>query len=333
MHTIPPTMRAVRASEPGDASVLRIEAAAVPRPGPGEVLIEVAASGLNRLDIFQRQGSYPPPPGASNILGLEVAGTVVAMGQGVGEVAIGDRVCALLQGGGYADYCVAPAALCLPVPDGWSLVEAASLPEALFTVWSNVFMRAAIAPGESLLVQGGTSGIGTAAIQLAAAFGHEVYATAGSDEKCRACEALGARRAVNYRQQDFELVIKDATGGRGVDVILDMVGGSYVPRELRTLADDGRLCLIAFLAGAKTEVNLAEMLCRRLTLTASTLRPRNVAFKAAIAHALRERVWPLLKHRTVAPQIWATHPLEQMAQAHLQLENGDHIGKIVLTLR
>lgn len=333
MHTIPPTMRAVRAAVPGDASVLHLEAAAVPRPGPGEVLIEVAASGLNRLDIFQRQGSYPPPPGASDILGLEVAGTVVAIGQGVGEVAIGDRVCALLQGGGYADYCVAPAALCLPVPDGWNLVEAASLPEALFTVWSNVFMRAAIAPGESLLVQGGASGIGTAAIQLATAFGHEVYATAGNDEKCRACEALGARRAVNYRQEDFEQVVKEATGGRGVDVILDMVGGDYVPRQLRTLADDGRLCLIAFLAGAKTEVNLAEMLRRRLTLTASTLRPRNVAFKATIAHALRERVWPLLKHRTVTPQIWATHPLEQVGQAHRQLENGEHIGKIVLTLR
>ncbi|MEW9898959.1 NAD(P)H-quinone oxidoreductase [Chitinivorax sp. PXF-14] len=326
-------MRAVRASEPGDASVLRVEAAPVPRPGPGEVLIEVAASGLNRLDLFQRQGSYPPPPGASDILGLEVAGTVVAIGQGVGDVAIGDRVCALLQGGGYADYCVAPAALCLPVPDGWSLVEAASLPEALFTVWSNVFMRAAIAPGESLLVQGGASGIGTAAIQLATAFGHEVYATAGSDEKCHACEALGARRAVNYRQADFERVVKDATAGRGVDVILDMVGGSYIPRELRTLADDGRLCLIAFLDGAKTEVNLAEMLRRRLTLTASTLRPRNVAFKATIAHALHERVWPLLKHRTVEPQIWATHPLERVAQAHQQLESGEHIGKIVLTLR
>ncbi|WP_184039670.1 NAD(P)H-quinone oxidoreductase [Chitinivorax tropicus] len=325
-------MRAIVTPQPGAAEQLCIVERPIPALQAGEVLIKVAASGLNRLDIFQRQGRYPPPEGASDILGLEVAGTVVAVTPQAKGIAVGDVVCALLTGGGYAEYCAAPADLCLPVPKGWTPLEAASIPEALFTVWSNVFMRAAIAPGESVLVQGGTSGIGTLAIQLAHAFGHPVFTTARTAEKCQACLKLGAQLAVNYMDQDFVAEIQQATQGRGVDVILDMVAGAYTPRELGLLADDGRLCLIALLGGTRSEINLAEMLKRRLTLTGSTLRPRSVAFKSVIARQLQERVWPLLTHRTIQPVIWATYPFEQVIDAHRALESGQHIGKIMLSL-
>ncbi|WP_249384120.1 NAD(P)H-quinone oxidoreductase [Chitinivorax sp. B] len=328
----PSTMHAFLAPEPGSPEALTLSTLPTPTPKRGEVLIKVAAAGLNRLDIFQRQGRYPPPPGASDILGLEVAGTVVAVGQPSPGIQIGDQVCALLTGGGYAEYCTAPAALCLPIPEGWSMLEAASIPEALFTVWSNIFMRAAIAPSESLFVQGGASGIGTMAIQLARAFGHPVFTTARNQEKCQACLDLGATIAIDYQQQDFVDIIKQVTHGRGVDVILDLVGGSYIPRELSVLADDGRLCLIALLGGTRSEVNLAEMLKRRLTMTASTLRPRQVDFKAHIAQQLKTLVWPLLDHRTIHPVIWAAMPFEQAAAAHRLLEAGEHIGKIMLKL-
>ncbi|NDU93036.1 MAG: NAD(P)H-quinone oxidoreductase, partial [Ferrovum sp.] len=261
----------------------------------------------------------------------EVAGRVVALGEGASGVAIGDEVCALVPGGGYADYCTAPAVLCLPIPKGFSAVEAAALPETLFTVWSNVFDRGALQPGESFLVQGGSSGIGTTAIQLVKAFGHPVYATAGSPEKCAACEALGADRAINYKTEDFVAILKEVTGGRGVDVILDMVAGDYTPRELKALADDGRLVLIAFLGGAKSQVNMAEVMQRRLIITGSTLRPRSVAFKAAIAVQLRARVWPLLDAGRIKPVIHATFPMGEAAAAHTLMESSAHVGKIVLT--
>jgi NADPH2:quinone reductase len=260
-----------------------------------------------------------------------VAGRVVALGEGAHGVALGDEVCALVPGGGYADYCTAPAALCLPIPKGYGAIEAAALPETMFTVWSNVFDRGALQPGESFLVQGGSSGIGTTAIQLVKAFGHPVYATAGSPEKCAACEALGADRAINYKTEDFVAVLKEVTGGRGVDVILDMVAGDYTPRELKALADDGRLVLIAFLGGAKSQVNMAEVMQRRLVITGSTLRPRSVAFKAAIAAQLRAKVWPLLDAGRIKPVIHATFPMAEAAAAHALMESSAHVGKIVLT--
>jgi NADPH2:quinone reductase len=303
----------------------------MPVPAPHEVLIEVQAAGINRPDCFQRAGFYPPPPGASDLPGLEVAGVVVAVGNQTQGVAIGDKVCALIPGGGYADYCTAPAALCLPWPKGFDAIQAAALPETFFTVWSNVFDRAAIQPGESLLVQGGSSGIGTTAIQLAHALGHPVYATAGSDEKCAACVQLGADRAINYKTEDFTAVIKELTQKRGVDVILDMVGGDYIPRELKALADDGRIVLIAFLGGSKAQVDLAEVMRRRLVITGSTLRPRSVEFKAAIAQQLRQKVWPLLDQGKITPVIHATFPLTEVAQAHALMESSAHVGKIVLT--
>jgi NADPH2:quinone reductase len=303
----------------------------MPVPAPHEVLIEVQAAGINRPDCFQRAGFYPPPPGASDLPGLEVAGVVVAVGNQAQGVAIGDKVCALIPGGGYADYCTAPAALCLPWPKGFDAIQAAALPETFFTVWSNVFDRAAIQPGESLLVQGGSSGIGTTAIQLAHALGHPVYATAGSDEKCSACVKLGADRAINYKTEDFTAVIKELTQKRGVDVILDMVGGDYIPRELKALADDGRIVLIAFLGGSKAQVDLAEVMRRRLVITGSTLRPRSVEFKAAIAQQLRQKVWPLLDQGKITPVIHATFPLTEVAQAHALMESSAHVGKIVLT--
>jgi NADPH2:quinone reductase len=296
------------------------------------VLIKVAAAGVNRPDVFQRKGAYPPPPGASDIPGLEVAGTVVSVSEGVTYPVVGDEVCALVTGGGYAEFCVAPAAQCLPVPRGLSLIEAASLPENYFTVWTNVFDRAHLAPGESLLVQGGSSGIGVSAIQLARALGSRVFATAGSPEKCAACERLGAERAVNYHTEDFVAVTKAATGGVGVNVILDMVAGDYVPRELAALADEGRLVLISTLGGVKAEVNLRDVMVRRLTITGSTLRPRPVAFKGAIARALRAKVWPLFESGAVRPVIHATFPLERASEAHAMLEAGQHIGKVVLTV-
>ncbi len=329
--SVPAQMRCVEISQAGPPDVLKLAQRPTPLPQAGEVLIEVAAAGINRPDCFQRAGFYPAPPGASDLPGLEVAGRVVALGEGAGGIAIGDEVCALVPGGGYADYCTAPAALCLPIPKGFSAVEAAALPETFFTVWSNVFDHGALQPGESFLVQGGSSGIGTTAIQLVKAFGHPVYATAGSPDKCAACEALGADRAINYKTEDFVAVLKEVTGGRGVDVILDMVAGDYTPRELKALADDGRLVLIAFLGGAKSQVNMAEVMQRRLVITGSTLRPRSVAFKAAIAAQLRAKVWPLLDAGRIKPVIHATFPMAEAAAAHALMESSAHVGKIVLT--
>jgi NADPH2:quinone reductase len=304
----------------------------MPEIEPGHVLIKVHAAGINRPDVLQRTGNYPVPKGASDLPGLEVAGEIVGGDVAGSPFAIGDMVCALVQGGGYAEYCSAPLALCLPVPKGLSAIEAASLPETFFTVWSNVFDRAGLVEGETLLVQGGSSGIGVTAIQLAKALGHKVFATAGSDEKCRACEALGADRAINYKTEDFVEIIKAETGGKGVDVILDMVGGDYVPREISCLADDGRLVFIALLGGGKATVPLGQILIRRLTVTGSTLRPRPVAFKAKIAAALRERVWPLLDAGTIKPVIYKTFPLADAARAHELMESSSHVGKIVLAV-
>lgn len=329
---LPASMRAIEIRTPGGPEVLVPATRPLPQLQPGEVLIRVAAAGINRPDVLQRTGHYPVPPGASDLPGLEVAGTIVAGDVGDSGFTLGDQVCALVQGGGYAEYCAAPVRQCLPVPRGLTLVQAASLPETFFTVWSNVFDRARLAEGETLLVQGGTSGIGVTAIQMAKALGHRVFATAGSDEKCRACERLGAERGINYRSEDFVQVVKDATGGRGVDVILDMVAGDYVPRELTALADDGRLVLIAFLGGAKATVDFGQVMRRRLTITGSTLRPRSVEFKHAIARQLRERIWPLLEAGAIKPVIHATFPLEQAAEAHRLMESGTHIGKIVLKL-
>ncbi len=333
-------MKAIEITEFGAPEVLKL--AERPRPDlkRGEVLIKAAASGVNRPDVFQRKGAYPPLPGVSDLPGLEVAGEIVdgdlsdpaANPFGLKR---GDRVCALVAGGGYAEYVAAPLAQCLPVPAGLTDLEAASLPETFFTVWSNVFDRAALGAGEgglheTLLVQGGSSGIGVTAIQIAHALGFRVFATAGSDDKCRACERLGAERAINYRTEDFVEVVKALTQNRGVDVILDMVAGSYVPRELSALADGGRLVLIALLGGAKSEVNLGEILRRRLTVTGSTLRPRPVEFKARIAAQLHERVWPLLAEGRIKPVIYRTFPAEQAADAHALMESSEHVGKIVL---
>jgi NADPH2:quinone reductase len=324
------TMRAIEITAPGGPDVLRPVERPRPRPGVGEVLIRVHAAGVNRPDVLQRKGAYAPPPGASDLPGLEVAGTIEAGDVDGSGFAPGDAVCALVTGGGYAEWCVAPVAQCLPVPRGLSLIEAASLPETFFTVWSNVFDRGGLAPGETLLVQGGASGIGVTAIQLAAALGHAVYATAGSDERARACEALGARRGINYRSENFAAVVKQETAGRGVDVILDMVAGDYVARELDCLADDGRIVIIALLGGAKAALDCSAVLRRRLTITGSTLRPRPVAFKAAIAARLRSIVWPLLEAGRIKPVVHAVLPLAQAAQAHALMESGAHIGKIVL---
>jgi NADPH2:quinone reductase len=325
-------MRAIEISTPGAPDVLHVTQRPLPAPAAGEVLIKVAAAGVNRPDVLQRKGAYAPPPGASDIPGLEVAGRIVALGDGVHESKVGDQICALVAGGGYAEYVNAPAVQCLPVPRGLSLIEAAGLPETFFTVWVNVFQRAALKGDESLLVQGGSSGIGVTAIQLARAFGHRVFATAGSAEKCRQCEALGAERAINYRSEDFVEAVKQATGGRGVDVILDMVGGDYVPRELACLADDGRLSLIAFLGGSKTTLDMSDIMRRRLTITGSTLRPRPVAFKGSVARELCEKVWPLIESGRIRPVIYRTFGLEQASQAHALMESSTHVGKILLTV-
>jgi putative PIG3 family NAD(P)H quinone oxidoreductase len=324
------SMAVVEIAEPGGPEVLRPGRREVPRPGAGEVLIRVAAAGVNRPDVMQRQGHYPPPPGASDIPGLEVAGTIAALGEGVREWSVGDAVCALLAGGGYAEMAVAPVPQCLPLPRGLDFVMAAALPETFFTVWTNVFERGRLREGETLLVHGGASGIGTAAISLAHALGARVLATAGSPEKCAACLRLGAERAIDHTREDFVAAVDEATGGRGVDVVLDMVGGDYTPRNLRCLALEGRLVQIAFLRGPRVEVDLLTVMQRRLTLTGSTLRPRGVAEKGAIARALRERVWPLLEQGRVAPVVHATFPLEQAAEAHRLMESGRHVGKIVL---
>ena len=327
---LPVRMRAVEITRPGGPDVLQIAERDVPRPKAGEVIIAVAAAGVNRPDCFQRAGSYAPPPGASDLPGLEVAGTVAALGEGVAQWRIGDQVCALTPGGGYAQYCATPASHCLPVPAGLTVAEAASLPETFFTVWINVFERARLAAGETLLVQGGSSGIGVTAIQLARAFGHRVFATAGSADKCAACERLGAERAIDYRKEDFVEVVKQLTGGKGVDVILDMVGGDYVPRELKCLATDGRLSIIAFLGGTRTTLDMGDILYRRLTITGSTLRPRSIEYKAQVAAALREKVWPLLSAGRLKPVIHQRFPLEQAAAAHALMESSAHIGKILL---
>ena len=325
-------MKAIEISTPGGPEVLCLVDRPQPVPGPGEVLIEVEAAGINRPDVFQRQGSYPPPAGASDLPGLEIAGRILGGDPQSAGLRLGDPVCALVAGGGYAQYCVAPAAQCLPVPRGLSMIEAAALPETYFTVWSNVFDRGRLSPGETLLVHGGASGIGTTAIALARAFGNPVYATAGSHERVRAIEALGCTQGINYRAQDFVEEIHRLTEGRGVDVILDMVAGDYLPRNIKALADDGRLVMIAQLGGAHGDLNCWQVMARRLTITGSTLRARPVAFKAAIAQALRERVWPLLEAGTIRPLIHATFPLHEASRAHAMMDAGEQIGKIVLTL-
>ena len=325
-------MQAIEITQPGGPEVLQPCERPIPELKPGEILIKVRAAGVNRPDVFQRLGQYPVPPGASDLPGLEVAGEIVDGDLGDSGFKKGDLVCALVQGGGYAEYCAAPLAQCLPVPQGLSLLEAASLPETFFTVWSNVFQRAGLKEGETLLVQGGSSGIGVTAIQVAKALGHRVFATAGTPEKCRACEELGAERAINYKEEDFVAVVKELTGGKGVDVVLDMVGGDYVAREVSCLADDGRIVIIALLGGAKADVDLGQVLRRRLTITGSTLRPRPISFKAQIARELRERVWPLLAAGTIRPVIYKTFPLSAAAEAHALMESSTHVGKIMLDL-
>ncbi len=303
-----------------------------PRPATGEVLIAVAAAGINRPDILQRRGGYPPPPGASDIPGLEVAGTIAAIGDRVEGWHIGDRVCALVAGGGYATFCVAPAPQCLPVPASLDLVAAAAVPETFFTVWTNVFERGRLAAGEAALFHGGASGIGTTAIQLAAARGARAFATAGSDDKCRACEALGAERGINYRTEDFAGIVKERTGGRGVDLVLDIIGAEYFERNMAALAVDGRLVQIGLMGRPGTPpLDLSAVLRRRLTITGSTLRPRSVAEKGEIAAALRREVWPLLESGRVRPVVYRTFPLAEAASAHRLMESSEHVGKIVLT--
>ena len=323
-------MIVVEITRPGGPEVLEPAERPAPTPGAGEVLIRVAAAGVNRPDLMQRLGRYPPPPGASDIPGLEIAGVIERVDDSVAEWRAGDRVCALVAGGGYAEYCAAPAPQCLPVPRNLDMVRAAAIPETFFTVWTNVFDRGRLKAGESILIHGGSSGIGTTAIQLARARGSRVFATAGSAEKCAACERLGAERAINYRDTDFVGAIKEVTGGRGVDLVLDMVGGDYLARNIDALAFEGRLVQIATLRGASAEINLASLMQRRLTITGSTLRARSVAEKGAIAAAVREHVWPLLESGAVAPVIYATFPLRAAAQAHRVMESGAHIGKLVL---
>ncbi|WP_306118808.1 MULTISPECIES: NAD(P)H-quinone oxidoreductase [unclassified Roseitalea] len=323
-------MNAITIREPGGPDVLEPARRPVPDPGPGEVLVEVRAAGVNRPDVLQRQGAYPPPEGASDLPGLEIAGTVAALGEGATRWAVGDRVCALVPGGGYAGFCTAHEDNCLPVPEGYSFIEAAAIPETFFTVWHNVFQRGGLEASQTLLVHGGASGIGTTAIQLARAFGARVIVTAGTDDKCQACLDLGAAPAINYRTDDFVAIVKQTTGGHGVDVILDMVGGDYVDRNYDAAATDGRIVQIAFLHGRKAEVDFSKLMLKRLTHTGSTLRARPVSFKAQLAAELHEKVWPLLTARTVAPVIDRVFPLAQASAAHARMEDGAHIGKIVL---
>jgi len=330
--SLPETMTAVEIAAPGPPEALRPARRPVPRPAAGEALIRVAAAGVNYPDVLQRQGKYLPPPGASDIPGLEVAGEVVAVGDGTTGVGIGERVCALVTGGGYAEYCIAPAPQCLPVPKGLDEVAAAAIPETFFTVWANVFDRGALRSGETLLVHGGAGGIGTTAVQLGRAFGARVFATAGSAEKCGVCESLGAEKAIDHRREDFVAVVRELTGGRGVDVILDMLGGEDTPRNVESLAVGGRLLQIGFLKGPRTHIDLTPILHRRLTLTGSTLRPRSVEEKGAIAWALHGSVWPMLEHGTVRPVVHKTFSLAQAAEAHRLMESRAHVGKIVLTV-
>ncbi len=327
---LPETTTVIEITEPGGPEKLVPNRRPVPRPAPGEVLIKVATAGVNRPDCLQRQGGYPPPPGASDIPGLEVAGTIAALGEGVEDWMIGDEICALLTGGGYAEYCTAPAPQCLPIPAGLTLQQAAALPETFFTVWSNVFDRARLQPGETLLVHGGTSGIGTTAIQLAKALGSRVFVTVGGAEKMQPCLDLGAERAIDYREEDFVQAVKELTRNRGVEVILDMVGGDYTQRNLSALAVEGRLVFIAFLRGAKVELNLAPVMMKRLTVTGSTLRARPVEHKAPIARSLQHIVWPLLAGGVVRPVIDRVFPLSEAAAAHALMESNRHIGKLLL---
>ena len=325
-------MRAIEIIHPGGPEVLKLCERPMPVIKAGEVLIKVHAAGVNRPDVLQRTGNYPVPPGASDIPGLEVAGEIVDGDLTGSAFKKGDMICALVQGGGYAEYCAAPIAQCLPVPKGLSALEAASLPETFFTVYSNLFERAKLSGDETLLVQGGTSGIGVTAIQMAHAFGHKVWATAGSDDKCRACEALGAERGINYKTEDFVEVVKAATDGKGADVIIDMVAGEYVGREINCLADDGRLVIIALLGGASGKVDFGHIMRRRLTVTGSTLRPRPVAFKQMIADKLSQKVWPLIESGKIKPVIFKTFSLDQAEQAHALMETSTHVGKIMLTI-
>ena len=328
---IPDMMRAIEIAAPGGPEQLRLTSRPTPRPGAGEVLIKVAAAGVNRPDILQRMGVYPPPPGASDIPGLEISGTVVAAGQGASHL-IGTRVCALVAGGGYAEHCVAPAGTCLPVPEVLRLTEAAAFPETLFTVWVNLFERGFAADGDVVLVHGGTSGIGTMAIKLGVLFGLEVIVTCGSAEKCAAAKALGAAHAINYRTSDFVEQIKAVTGGKGVAVVLDMVGGDYLPRNLACLADDGRHVSIAFQRGASAEIQIPDIMRRRLTLTGSTLRARSVGFKTMVADELAKTVWPYVEGNRLKPAMDQAFPLAEAAAAHARMEAGEHVGKIVLTM-
>jgi len=331
-RVIPSTMAAIEISAPGGPEVLRPSRQPVPILAAGEILVKVAAAGVNRPDLLQRQGKYPPPAGASLIPGLEIAGEVVALAPDVTSWQVGDQVVALVAGGGYAEYCAVPAPQALPLPKGFDMIHGAAIPETYFTVWTNLFERGRLAAGDVALIQGGASGIGTTAVQLAAAFGARVFATAGGADKCKAVEALGAERAINYKSEDYVAIVKEATDGHGADVILDMVGGDYVARNMEVAAVDGRIVNIAFLQGAKVEVNLQPIMLKRLTLTGSTLRARPVAQKAAIASALKEKVWPLLEAGRVKPVIHAVFPLEKAAEAHQELEDGQHVGKIVLGL-
>ncbi|MBI1731752.1 MAG: NAD(P)H-quinone oxidoreductase [Gammaproteobacteria bacterium] len=325
-------MKYIEITAPGGPEVLRVADGPQPFAGPGQVLIRVHGAGVNRPDLLQRQGKYPPPPGASSIPGLEVAGEIVAAAPDVREPAVGAQVCALLTGGGYAEFAAAEAGLCLPVPRGFSMAEVAALPETFFTVWHNVFQRGRLQPGETLLVHGGSSGIGTTAIQLGATFGARVFVTAGSAEKCAACRGLGAELAINYRTEDFVTSVASATAGHGADVILDMVSGDYLERNIAAAAEDGRIVVIAGLRGYKTNVDLLPLMRKRLTLTGSTLRNRDVAFKTGLAQALRANVWPLLESGRVRPVLYRTLPLAGAAEAHRLLEAGDHVGKIVLAV-
>jgi len=323
-------MKAVEISRPGLPDVLRLADRPIPTPGAGEILIKVAYAGINRPDCLQRAGAYDPPKGASDLPGLECSGEVVATGANVSRWAVGDKVCALLPGGGYAEFVVTPAAHALPIPDGLSLAQAAALPENYFTVWSNIFDRGRLQAGESFLVHGGSSGIGTTAIQLANAFGARVFTTAGTDEKCAVCRDLGAEQAINYRMMDFGGLTRDWTDGRGLDMILDMVGGSYIKRNIKALAIEGRLVMIAFLGGAVAEINFAQIMVKRLTVTGSTLRPQSVAAKAGIAESLEKHVWPLLASGRIAPVMDHTFAMKDAVNAHKRMEKSSHIGKILL---
>lgn len=328
--TLPTTMRAVEITTPGGPEVLVAGERPVPAPGPDEILIRIAAAGVNRPDCLQRAGAYPPPPGASDLPGLEAAGEVAAIGANVDRWAVGDRVCALLAGGGYAEYAVTHQDHALSVPAGLTMEEAAALPETFFTVWTNVFDRGGLKGGETFLVHGGSSGIGTTAIQLATAFGARVFTTVGNEDKAQTCRDLGAEIAVNYREADFTEVLREATGGRGVDLILDMVGGPYIPKNVALAADQGRIVHIAFLQGPKVELNFVQVMLKRLTITGSTLRPRTVEEKARIAASLREKAWPLIEAGRVRPVMAESFPLEDAASAHALMESSSHIGKIVL---